>query len=297
MLKLSDIEKRLQVLPLLPSVVARLLALSPNDEDYFEKVLTLAEEDPPLALRIIKLSNSASSAPINPITSLQGAIARIGANEIGNLITSMAVMRVFMPSTQGERNLWIHAIQVAVASRLIARTSSSLKVNPEQAYLCGLLHDIGRFVLFEGAPKELATVDETDWTTPKQLVDVELEIYGFDHAELGWRVCRKWSLPETINTVVKHHHVYDLPEQLSRDVTLANLIRVVQMADFFSVFVMLNPDALTREPALLEQSLNEKCIHPACSEPPVTAGQLQHLANRIWEESNTITSELGINSI
>lgn len=294
MLQIVDLERTLEDLPLLPIVVARLLALSPNDEDYFEQVLTLSQEDPPLALRLIKLANSASSAPMNPITSLQGAIVRIGARQIAGLITSMAVMRVFMPSTQGERNLWIHGIEVAVASRVIAHIASSLKIDPEQAYLCGLMHDIGRFILFQGATEELGQVDESNWTTPKQLIEIEQEIYGFDHAELGWHACKKWCLPELVTAVVKNHHVYDLPEQLSKDKKLANLIRVVQMADFFSVFAILNPDFLTWEPKKLEQKLHDNCIHPSCSEPPISAHQLQNQASGILEESKKIISGLGI---
>lgn len=294
MLNLTEMERKLQELPLLPTVVARLMMLSSSDDNFFDEVLKLAEEDPPLALRIIKLSNSAASAPINPITNLQGAIVRIGARQITGLVTSMSVMRVFAPSTQGEKNLWAHAIQVAVASRLIARNSSAKNVDPEQAYLCGLLHDIGRFVLFEDAPEELGKVDETNWTSPRQLVEVENETYGFDHAELGWRVCKKWGLPATVNDVVKNHHIYSLPDNLARNTRLADLIRVIQMADFFSVFMLLNPGALSWETTKLERNLKEQCIHPACSVPPVTAAQLCELASPVIEESSKIEAGLGL---
>jgi HD-like signal output (HDOD) protein len=153
-LTLADVDKKLEDLPLLPSVVARLLALSPSDEEYFEKVVALAKEDPPFALRVIRLSNAASSSPASVITDIQRAVVRVGAHQISGLIASMAVMRVFFPRTQRERNMWVHAIRTAVAAKAIARMVPTLKVDPEEAYLCGLLSDVGRFVLMDIVPKK-----------------------------------------------------------------------------------------------------------------------------------------------
>ena len=61
---LEELEQRLDELPVLPAVIARLLAMSPDDHDYFEQVLQLAGEDPPLSARIIRLSNSANNAAV-----------------------------------------------------------------------------------------------------------------------------------------------------------------------------------------------------------------------------------------
>lgn len=296
MLKLSDIERNLQDLPVLPATVMHILTLRQNDEDYFEKLLKLSQEDPAFALRIIKVANSAANAPRNPIKNLQGAIARLGTQQVGSLITSFAVMRVFIPTTQGENNLWAHAMQVAVASRFIGHAALHSNVNPEQAYLCGLLHDIGRFVLFEKARNELDKIDEMNWKSPIELVKYEQEIYGFDHSEVGGHVCNHWQLPKTIRDVVANHHVYDLPEQLSKDNELASLIRVVQLADFFSVFMLLNPDFLSWEPKLLAQNLVDKCILPCSSEAPIDATELQTLAPRICEMSEKLCVDLGIDT-
>lgn len=294
MLRISDIERSLSELPLLPTIVTRLLILSPNDDEYFEKVLDLAKQDPSFAIRITSLSNSAASYPASPITSLEAAVVRVGAKQIAGLVTSLAVTRVFFPATTGEKNLWIHAVQVAVAAREIAKSSSDMEVDPDQAYLCGLLHDIGRFVLFEKAAHEQSAVDEHQWTSPAQLVEIERKSYGFDHAELGWKVCKHWGIPDLIAMVVKLHHEREFCEKLARDVKLARLINVVQIADFFSVFMMLTPDFLSMKPAELENVLHEKCILASCLDSPVSARALMALAERILQESNETISNLGI---
>lgn len=291
---LSGLTEKLQDLPMLPAVVARLMALSPNDEDFFEKVLVLASEDPPFSIRLIQLANSASHAPVNPITTLPVAIARIGSQRIVGLVFSMAVMRVFVPSTQGQRNLWVHAVQVAIASRTIAKLVPSLEVDPEEAYLCGLMHDIGRFVLFDESVEELGRIDETNWTTPQQLIEAEMELYGFNHAELGWHACQKWGLPKIIELCVKKHHNYSLRVSDPKHKKITNLVHIIQMADFFSVLIMVEQEVLSLKPKELEQKISERCISPEWDSSPCSAKQLQRVAIGINEESEEILSGLGI---
>ena len=291
---LSGLTKKLQDLPMLPAVVARLMALSPNDEDFFEKVLALANDDPPFSVRLIQLANSASQAPASPISTLPQAIARVGAQRIVSLVLSMAVLRVFVPSTQGQRNLWVHAIQVAITSRTIAIKAPTLAIDPELAYVCGLMHDIGRFVLFDESIEELGRIEESHWTTPQELIDAEMELCGFNHAELGWHVCQKWKLPKTIELCVKQHHNYAMHTYNPKYEKVAHLLRIVQMADFFSVLLMMDHEIHSLKPKELEQKISASCIPPMWDSPPCSAEQLQREANRIYEESEEIISSLGI---
>lgn len=291
---IAELEKKLEELPLLPAVVVRLLALDANDDNYFEQVLELSQEDPTFALRVIRLSNSPLSAPASPITTLRDAVIRLGVKSVAGLVTSMSAMRVFIPTKQGEKNLWVHSIQVAVCARVIANEAKELKVNPEQAYICGLMHDIGRFVLFDKASDDLNLVEASNWDSLEQLIVTEQELYGFNHSELGERVCKKWSLPDNIIEVVAKHHMYNIPTSPSNYLQLGNLIRVIQLADFFSVFMMLNPDAISWKPEVLEQELNDKCVSPSSPNPLVSAKQLQGQVKNIMEESNKMMTGLGI---
>jgi len=183
---------------------------------------------------------------------------------------------------------------VAVGAKLITQAAPALEVNPEQAYLCGLLHDIGRFVLFDKASDQLNMVEDTHWQTPAELVQSERELYGFNHSELGQRVCIKWALPQIIIDVVANHHEFDLPDSLFADSPLGHLIRIVQMADFFSVLILLNPDAMSWQSDVLEKALHDRCVLVSSSEPPLSAKQLQAQADRIIEESNKKVVGLGL---
>ncbi len=294
MLKISDFERSLEELPLLPAVVVRFLAMNPSNENYFDQVLELSREDPTFALRIIKLSNSAGSSPVSPISTLQVAVVRLGVKAIAGLVFSMAVMRVFLPTTQGEKNLWVHSIQVAVGSKVIAQIAPSLKIDPEQAYLCGLLHDIGRFVLFDKVASEMNLVEERNWEAPEQLIDAELEQYGFNHAELGCRVCKKWNLPKIVTTVVANHHKKNFSKQPFKNSQSDNLIHIIQMADHFSMFMLSNSDVLSWMPTKLEKEWNNWYAQHSNSKSPMSVSQLQALALKVMEESNKMTYGLGI---
>jgi len=219
-------------LPVLPAVVVRLMSLSPRSEQFFEEVLTISSEDPSLALRVIRSANSPVSAPRSPVDTLEGAVARLGANHVTDLVTTVAVAQVFIPRTAGETELWLHAIEVATACRTIVELTRVQGVTAGHAYLAGLLHDIGRFVLFDQSPQFIHAVDDLAWTTPSELIDAERRVCGIDHAELGGRVCAHWDVPERIQTVVRAHHqpLVDAPEQ-SRP-----LLAIVKLADWLSIW-------------------------------------------------------------
>jgi HD-like signal output (HDOD) protein len=78
------------------------------------------------AAQLIQLANSPISAPLKPITSLESSIERLGVNTIANLVTSMAVTRIFVPAEPTQQRLWVHAIQVAFGACTIAKESPSM---------------------------------------------------------------------------------------------------------------------------------------------------------------------------
>lgn len=181
------LQRHLDELPVLPMVLVRLLALDPDDEHLPDRVVSLIESEPNFSTRVLAAANSAASSPVAHITTLPNAIARIGTTGASNLVLTIGVTRVFVPRDDWEWSLWRHALQVALAAR-------------------ALLHDIGRFVMFQEAPDQLREIDEGTWDSPEQLVSLEREICGVDHAELGALACHVWGLPDEIVDVVRHHH-------------------------------------------------------------------------------------------
>ncbi len=203
---LQDMERKIDELPLLPQVLVRILQLDPEGNNYFEEFGKLTKEDPAFAVRVIALANSSASAPVIPVVSIREALTRMGVGTIRSLVASLAVQRVFLPTKPNEISLWQHSVFTAFAAAKIAEVVPQLEVNPAESYLVGLLHDIGRFVMFEHAAPELLAVDESKWETPEQLIEADVEVYKFTHSELGYLACVHWQLPESICEAIRHHH-------------------------------------------------------------------------------------------
>jgi putative nucleotidyltransferase with HDIG domain len=285
-------EVKLEQLPVLPAVVVRLMGLAPSSEGYFEEVLSISSEDPGLAVRVIHAANSALSAPRQPIETLQGAIARLGATHIGNLVATLAVTQVFEPKTRGEVDLWVHAVEVAACCRLIA-ANVPFGVDQHSAYLCGLLHDIGRFVLFEQAGDSLPGVDDLGWDPPGALIAAEHRVFASDHAEIGHRLCTKWSIPKRIAAVVRdHHHPLELrPPVPAED----RLVAVVEMADRLSVLARTGALAgLEGDRPALSALIRETCVDPAWPAPPVSPEIVAGLVPAMQQAARLASEHLGL---
>lgn len=221
--------ERLDQLPVLPMVVARLLALDPRSDAYFDEVVELVSLEPTFAARLVAAASAIEVRGRAPIRGVRGAAVRLGARRVSALVTSMAVVRVFVPRTDWERSLWRHAVEVACGARQLARLSGDRAIDPEAAYLAGLLHDLGRFLLFDVAPEELRRVEETSWRDADELVAAERAIVGADHAELGARAAARWGLPNELVEVIRRHHACGVPAELGH--LPAKLLEIVRVAD------------------------------------------------------------------
>ncbi len=279
-------ERRMESLPMLSTVVSRLLALNSDDEHYFEQVLSLSQEDPGFAVHLIKMSNSATLASVEPIVSLRDAVVRLGTRNISSLITSLALLRVFEPSSQKVKELWLHAIQVAITARVIACTTTAFNVNPEHAYLCGLLHDIGRFSQVSGGNEKNKLDSDTGYNIEQD--------NAFVHASLGARICQTWALPEILCHVVEFHHDYELSNDLQLQPKTLHLIKITQQANLFSTFIteleIPEPDTFNED---LSEQIEQVCS-PLSQPAPVDANQLEMLMMPILQEAQSVAKGMGI---
>ncbi len=289
--KVRDLAARAEQLPLLPTVVLRVLRLDSGGDRYFEELLGLAEEDPTFAMRLVRLANAPASAPSKPIVTIRQAVTRLGARECAGLVTALAVSRVFVPTTAAQRNLWLHALQTAVAARTIASLMVHPAIAPDQAYLAGLLHDIGRFVMFESATDDLMRVDDTHWHSPQELLDAEHALLHYDHVQLGVAVCNRWSIPQTLCDVVKLHHEYRAPAALAAT-PLGTLVATVQFADMLSVRLIEAPHIADLDPVDIAQDLCATCVRPEWARPPVAPSVLAQRLAIIRDEAGAVALRL-----
>ena len=285
------LEKHIDSLPVLPLALANLLALDPDDEDYFDDVLRILESEPNFAARLLVAANSAESSPTHPVTTLAGAVARIGSRGATNLVLALSVTKVFVPRDPWEQSLWRHGVQVAHAARSLARhVPDDEAINPDEAYACGLLHDLGRFVFFQEAPDQLRAVDEGAWETPEALIEQELEICGLTHPEVGAMACERWGLPAVIARVVRQHH-YPLPERFTDpDEKVVAIVRFADLAMFPSA--MPGADVLHRSLGIDELVTYLQPRLPSFL--PLSGAQLSQIVEQAGLEADQASQALGI---
>lgn len=281
---------KLERLPVLPMVVTRLLSLDARSDDYFDDVVDLVSHEPNYAARLLVAANSVGTRGYRTIQTMREAVIRLGAKQVSNLVVSLSVVRVFLPREDWERALWLHAIQVACGTRQLVRLAGDPMLDPEHGYLAGLLHDIGRFLLFDTVPEQLRQIDEADWESPEALVEAERRIVGIDHAALGALACARWGIPDSVAQIVRHHHSSRMSQKLGHATgRVGELVRVADTAMFGSLDHGVPP--------LSEEDDVEALARVRAALPPWFPASTPHLLTRLREaeaEAGEATALVGL---
>lgn len=200
-------------LPPLPAAVERLLALSREPEVDFRKVIQVIESDPALTARMLRAANSAFYGVSRRVQTVQQAIVLLGHEAVINLALGISVLnlkRNLLKQWPGDPSaFWRHSITVALLARELARALHC--ANSEEAFVAGLLHDIGKLVLLTHYGVVYAQALLAARQGPEPLHVLERELFEVDHAVAGYALCLHWHLPDTLAQAVAEHHAEQPP--------------------------------------------------------------------------------------
>lgn len=188
-------------LPVFPKVALRVLKGEAEAKDEFGLLNELASSDPVLAGSLLRVANSPLYSPARNISRIAQAISYIGPKAARKVLTAAVFRPYFMSSRLME--IWKHSVLSAHLAERLALTSG--KVDPKEAFLAGLVHDIGHLAM-QRLP---APVVEAQARLVERGCDpmfVEKLLCWCDHAELGARVLERWHFPEPLVAAVRHHH-------------------------------------------------------------------------------------------
>lgn len=201
---LEDLENDKLVLPTLPEVALKVRDTLEDENSSLVDVAKIITSDAALSARMIQVSNSPLLRASNPIESVEAAVTRMGSNMIRNLVTSMVMEQMFQATSDVTdkrlRKIWEHSTEVAAISH--ALTSQFTKLQPDQAMLAGLVHDIGALPILSRAE------DYPDLLEDEETLD---RIISNVHTTIGAEILRKWNFPEELISVAENH------EDLQRD--------------------------------------------------------------------------------
>ncbi len=211
------------VLPSIPAMAGKALALTKDPDFSLKAAATLIEKDPTLAAQLLKLSNSAAMAAREPIKSVLTAVTRLGTNKLRSFLIEASARKVFESRdpriAEAFKGLWEHSLAVALLARDVVAFSNS--GDPDQGYLAGLLHDIGKPVvaalLLETERSVLGTKANAIWISGPEWIGVIQRC----HQRVGVSLSEKWELPEPMGRAVRDCTEYDNSDRLS----VANAVR------------------------------------------------------------------------
>ena len=228
------IEKFIRKMPSLSTTVGKVLEIcsrtdaSPNE---LNKVISL---DPVLTGQVLRLINSAYYSLLNKITSLTRAITMLGMNTVKNMALSTAIIRSVSGAKKSRvlptAQFWQHSIGVGVSAKLLA-TACGLPVGErEELFIAGLLHDLGK-VPFGDEYIEVLTMARSE---QRPLIDVERDLMGIDHQEVGRLIAEKWQLNRVVTSCIcDHHQAGEAAETCRRQVAFVALANIyINILDF-----------------------------------------------------------------
>ena len=232
----EDIKKALRFesgkLPSFPQAAAKLLEASKDEKSSLADISKIVETDPGISVRVLEIVNSAMYGLKRKITALSEAVVFLGLDEIKKLAFGITIFEKLFKSGSARKFdrllFWRHCISVAVLSMEIAKETQY--PDPEEAYIAGLLHDIGKVILDVQGRVDYGDFIEALENSADLIIEQERSILGLGHDDVGAFFCSLWKLPEKLSLAVKYHHQPFEHLGLTHEDKL--LISIVSVADF-----------------------------------------------------------------
>lgn len=213
----------------LPEVTLKIISLVEDPDSTAQDLNDVISNDPALGTRILKVVNSAFYGLPGQIGSINRAIVLLGLNAVKNIAIAASLAKLFRggqicPSFNA-RDLWTHCIAVGTATRMLA-DKAGLGL-PDEAFLGGLIHDIGIMVAMQGKRAQFVEmIEKLDSDDSITLRQAELEVIGATHEDFGAALCQTWKFPSSFSYVTGYHH---RPKELGEQHRV--LAAIVHLAD------------------------------------------------------------------
>jgi putative nucleotidyltransferase with HDIG domain len=238
--KVDDIIQSVTSLRPIPSNVTRILSEIEKQDVPIEALAGMIGLDQALTALVLQMSNSASLGYSRTCSTLYEAIMHIGLDRLKTILLTSSATGMMKRSLSGYRlgagELWHHSIVVAVASGWLAQALHY--PNPEEVYVSGLLHDIGKLLLDQVVLSNYNTIVDSVQKYQVPLWQVEEKLIGIDHARVGGLIAEHWNFPVVLVDAIRFHHVPSFARVNQR------LPAIVNLANSFAEDYQLTNSAL-----------------------------------------------------
>jgi len=238
----SDILQAVDNLPPMPQIMHRAREIMEDPASSLKDLSKLIETDQALAIKVLRIANSAYYHQIKKVTSIQDAVVVLGIRGLGELITIACASSLLGSSLKGydlpAKSLWRHSIGVAFGSKVIAKKRYPALAN--DAFSAGLIHDAGKLILDKYIYERKEVFREFMSDGQQTFLSAEKEVLGFEHAEIAAKVCEKWNFPKSISVAIRYHHH---PSKLRGN----KMAYIVNVSDQITTWTGMDIDGITLE--------------------------------------------------
>jgi HD-like signal output (HDOD) protein len=233
---LKQYVQQISHLPTIPVIAQEILKLVHDELTSVNKLENIIENDPPIAAKIISVSNSAFFGYKTPTRTINNAIMRIGFNNVRDIALGISLMTVFESKDEVSafdyQRIFNHSVTAGAVAQFI---SKDLKMKfTEEIFMNGILHDLGYLALnkyFSDVYMKVLDIFENK----RSLLDAEKEVFNFTHADIGGWLAEKWNLPEGVMDTILHHHTPSLAKKHGRTVAIIHVADYIVSKGSFSV--------------------------------------------------------------
>ncbi|HUO10019.1 MAG TPA: HDOD domain-containing protein [Phycisphaerae bacterium] len=205
---ITDAVNAISQIATLPEITMKIIELVENPRSTAQDLNKLISNDPALVARILKVVNSAFYGLPGQIGSINRAIVLLGLNAVKNIVIAASLAKLFRGGRVSPhfsaKDLWTHSIAVGVFSKMIVTKLNNTL--PDEAFLAGLIHDMGILVELQAFREPLVEIAERSTKEEVRYIDIETQIIGVDHQALGAGLTTKWKFPRSFQYVTGHHH-------------------------------------------------------------------------------------------
>jgi putative nucleotidyltransferase with HDIG domain len=214
-------------LPTLPVVALKVNKMLQDENVSIKSLSTTIEKDQAMVSKILRLVNSAFYGFRSQINTISHAITILGFSTVRNAIVSIAVMDVFPGKDPFDgfdmTRFWKHAVAVAVTGRNLAEKSRL--VPPDEAFVAGILHDVGKVVLAQYFTEIFAGLWKSIQEEGCSFCEAEKKFSPVGHAHIGGKLAKRWQLPVSLLEAIAYHHV------IKKSAVGVNLIHLIHVSD------------------------------------------------------------------
>ncbi|OGR23033.1 MAG: hypothetical protein A2277_13575 [Desulfobacterales bacterium RIFOXYA12_FULL_46_15] len=220
----SIIIRKIKGFPPLPAVAAKLIKLTGDPDSSIEDIAAIISMDPSFAIETLRLANSPIWGRIHGIASIKEALSVLGISAVRDLILSKAVFNSFKhigkTGKAFTQKFWEHSFLCGLAANMIA---DDLKANKDSCFIAGLLHDIGKLVVYLALPGEFVRIADQSEANLFGSLKYESKIIGVTHDRVGQLLLEHWLFPQDLIFAVGYHHHPQKTDEISLVPMIVNI--------------------------------------------------------------------------